>query len=161
MGRAYAKWAVERNHRCVLQVISLRFCCIRLRDKIRFAGSALSCDFEAERCEKWSFHGQVKCQSSLLPVLDFFLGYSKAPAEAEEQRLNLCVCPLWHKGGANTRHSVLDWYTLTRYALCHRGRLSLGTRICEHVERNHCFSNKILGFQRTYVAAFKLHFCQI
>ena len=37
--------------RCVLQVISLRFCYILLRDKIKLAGSALLYDFDAERCE--------------------------------------------------------------------------------------------------------------
>ena len=35
----------------LLQVISLRFCYTLVRDKIRFAGSALSYDFEAKRCE--------------------------------------------------------------------------------------------------------------
>ena len=29
-----------------------------------------------------------------LPFLEFFLGYSKAPTAATEQRLNLGVCPL-------------------------------------------------------------------
>ena len=32
--------------------------------------------------------------SSLLPFLEFVLGYSKVPMAASEQRLNLCVCPL-------------------------------------------------------------------
>ena len=49
------------------------------------------------------------------------MGYSKAPTAADEQRPNLCVCPLRHKRGENMRRSVLDSYTPTRYALRHRG----------------------------------------
>ena len=58
--------------------------------------------------------------SSVLPFLEFFLGYSKVPLTADEQHLNLCVCPLRHKQGTNTQCSVLDWYTPTRYPLRHR-----------------------------------------
>ena len=36
----------------VLQVINLRFCFILKWDKIRFAGSVLSYEFEVKRCEK-------------------------------------------------------------------------------------------------------------
>ena len=53
MGGAYNKLVVNRKHRCVLLVISLRFCYILLLDKIRFAASALSYDFELkQKCEK-------------------------------------------------------------------------------------------------------------
>ena len=58
---------------------------------------------------------------SLLPSLEFFLRYSKAPAAADEQHLNLCVCTLRHKRSANTQHSVLVWFTSTLYTLRHRG----------------------------------------
>ena len=39
---------------------------------------------------------------SLLPFLTFFLGYSKAPTSATEQRLNLCLPTILQKRGANT-----------------------------------------------------------
>ena len=40
---------------------------------------------------------------TLLSFLEFFLGYLKALAASTELRLNLCICPLWHRLDANTR----------------------------------------------------------
>ena len=45
---------------------------------------------------------KVKQSSSFLPFLEYFLGYFKALMAADEQCLNLCVCPLWHRRGTNT-----------------------------------------------------------
>ena len=56
------------------------------------------------------------------------LGYSKAPMAAREQRLNLCVCSLWHRQDSNTRPSALDLFMRTCYALRHRG-----TYIVNHI----------------------------
>ena len=75
----------------------------------------------------WKVCPTLKQWSSvgILPFLEFFLGFSKAPAAATEQRLNLCVCQLGHKRDVNTQPSALDRFMLMHYALRHRGRPKL------------------------------------
>ena len=70
----------------------------------------------------WNLNRLIKLSSCLLPVLEFFFGYFKAPRQLTSNAWIEPVCQLWYKRGANTRCSVLDWYTLTRYTLHHRGR---------------------------------------
>ena len=48
----WAEHTPSELHRCASQVISLIFCYILLRDKIRCAGSALY-DFEAKKCQNY------------------------------------------------------------------------------------------------------------
>ena len=58
---------------------------------------------------------------TLLPFVEFVMGYSKDPAVTTEQHLNLCFCQLWHRRDMNRRPS--DQTRSCGYAVHHATHL--------------------------------------